>query len=184
MPEMQVSMDELVRLLKGRQTYLHARNLVLVALPIESAHRLAPQLAQALNADYLDFDQELLHLLEQDDWEEHVALEKKGTLTIGKSLAQRWLRNIPTRFNRQRTLVIGNLNLAVRYQLDVAQSLYDATQNGLCVLAAGGRLQGQVLMLHGVFPQTGAGSQAYELVVPTQLPEPPQENRSIQERLF
>ena len=184
MPEMQVSLEELIRLLQERQTYLYARNLALVALPIETAHRLAPRLATALHADYLDFDQELLGVLAQDDWDEHVALEKKSTLTIGKSLAERWLRQVGARLNRQRALVIGDANLAVRYQVDVARALYDATQNGLCILAFAGRLQGPVLLLHGILPQTGAGSQAYELFMPSTPPDPPDIVRAVQERLF
>lgn len=184
MPEMQVNLDELLRLLQERQTYLYARNLVLVALPIETAHQLAPKIAQALKADYLDFDQELLRELEGDDWDEHVALDKKGTLTIGKSLAERWLRKVGSRLNKERPLVIGNANLAVRYQIDVARCVYDATQNGLCILAFAGRMQGQVLLLHSALPQTGAGSQAYELIIPTIPPEPPDIPKAVQERLF
>lgn len=184
MPEMQVNVDELIRLLQERQTYLYARNLVLIALPIEAAHLLAPKIALALKVDYLDFDQELLRELEQDDWDEHVALDKKGTLTIGRSLAERWLRKVGARLNKERPLVIGNANLAVRYQVDVARSIYDATQNGLCILAFAGRMQGQVLLLHGTLPQTGAGSQAYELIIPSNPPEPPDIPKAVQERLF
>ena len=184
MPEMQVNLDELLRLLQERQTYLYARNLVLVALPIETAHQLAPKIAQALKADYLDFDQELLRELEEDDWDEHVALDKKGTLTIGKSLAERWLRKVGARLNKEHPLVIGNANLAVCYQIDVARSVYDATQNGLCILAFAGRMQGQVLLLHGALPQTGAGSQAYELLMPSIPPDPPDIPKAVQERLF
>lgn len=184
MPEMQVNLDELLRLLQERQTYLYARNLMLVALPIETAHQLAPKIAQALHADYLDFDQELLRELDQDDWDEHVALDKKGTLTIGKGLAERWLRQVVARLNKERPLVIGNANLAVRYQIDVARSVYDATQNGLCILAFAGRMQGQVLLLHGALPQTGAGSQAYELLMPSIPPDPPDIPKAVQERLF
>lgn len=185
MPEIQVGMDELVRLLQERQSYLYARNLVLVALPIETAHLLAPKIAEALQADYLDFDRELLRELEQDDWEEHVALDKKGTLSIGKSLTERWLGKIGARLTRQRPLVIGNANLAVRYQIDVARIIYDATQNGLCILAFAGRIQGQVLLLHGSLPQTGAGSQTYELLVPLPPPDvPPDIAKAVQDRLF
>ena len=184
MPETQVSLSDLLRLLKERQTYLYARNLVLVALPIETAHRDAAHIAQMLHADYLDFDQELLGELDQDDWEEHVVLDKKGTLMIGKSLAERWLIQVGARLNRQHPLVIGNANLAVRYQIDAARALYDATQNGLCILAFAGRLQGQVLLLHGSLPQTGAGSQVYELITPPTPPDPLDISRAIQDNLF
>jgi hypothetical protein len=183
MPETRVHMDELIRLLGERKTYLYARNLVVVALPIETAHRLAPQLAQALNAEYLDFDNEFIKQLEGDDWEEHVALEKKGTLAIGKSLGERWLLKVSERLNRQQPLVIGNVNLAVRYQIDLAKALYDTTERGLCIIAAGGRLQGQTLWLHGIMPQTGAGSQAFELVT-IQAPENPEALPAVQERLL
>jgi hypothetical protein len=176
-------MDELIRLLSERKTYLYARNLVLVALPIETAHRLAPQLARALIADYLDFDSEFIKQLEGDDWEEHVALEKKGTLAIGKSLAERWLQKVSERLNPKRPLVIGNVNLAVRYQIDLANALYDATERGLCVIAAGGRLQGQTLWLHGILSQTGAGSQAYELIT-AQAPENLEPPKAVQDRLL
>ncbi len=182
--DMQVNMEQLLFLLQERQTYLYARNLALIALPIEAAHLLAPQIAQALKADYLDFDRELLQELEQDDWDEHVALDRKGTLAIGRSLAERWLRRVGDRLNKERPLVIGNANLAVRYQVDVARSIYDATQNGLCILAFAGRMQGQALLLHGALPQTGAGSQAYELIMPTIPPEPPDIPQAVQERLF
>jgi len=184
MPEMQVNLDELLRLLQERITYLYARNLVLVALPVETAHQLAPKIAQALHADYLDFDKELLRELDEDDWDEHVTLDKKGTLTIGKSLAERWLRKGAARINKEHPLVIGNANLAVRYQIDVANCIYDATQNGLCILAFAGRMQSQVLLLHGTLPQTGAGSQAYELLMPFTPPEPPDIPKAVQERLF
>ena len=183
MPETRVHMDELIRLLSERQTYLYARNLVLVALPIETGYRLAPQLARALNANYLDFDYEFLKQLEADDWEEHVVLEKKGTLAIGKSLAERWLKKVSEHLNRQQPLVIGNINLAVRYQLDLAKALYDATERGLCIIAAGGRLQGQTLWLHGILPQTGAGSQAYELIT-AHAPEDLEPPKAIQDRLL
>jgi hypothetical protein len=176
-------MDELISLLNERKTHTYARNLVLIALPIESAHRLAPQLAQAVNADYLDFDCEFLRQLEADNWEEHVALEKKGTLAIGRNLAERWLKKVGERLNRQKPLLIGNINLAVRYQLDVAKALYDATERGLCIIAAGGRLQGQTLLLHDVLPQTGAGSQTYELIT-TSVPENPKPPRAVQDRLL
>ena len=79
--------------------------------------------------------------------------------------------------------MIGNPNLVVRYEIDVATALYDATERGLCVIAAGGRLQGQTLLIHGVLPQTGAGSPAYEVVPPADdtSPTPP---HAVQDRLL
>ena len=184
MAESRVTLAQLTELLRERAAFQYARNLVLVALPMETAHRDARQLAQALNADYVDFDCELLAQMEADDWDDHVALEKRGTLSVGQRLAREWLAQMAQRINRQRPLVIGNVNLAVRYQIDVARSVYDATQNGLCILAFAGRMQGQVMLLHGALPQTGAGSQAYELIIPTNPPEPPDIPKAVQEKLF
>ena len=164
MVETRVTLAHLVEVLRGRAAYRHTRNLVLVALPLASAHRDAPKLAQALDAEYLDFDCALLAQFEADDWDEHVALERRGTLAVGQMTARDWLAQIGGRINAERPLVIGNFNLAVRYALDVAQALYDATERGLCVIAAGGRLRGQTLFIHGTLPQTGADSQAYEII--------------------
>jgi hypothetical protein len=89
---------------------------------------------------------------------------------------------VAERINRTRPMVIGNVNLAIRYDVDVATALYDATEAGLCILAAGGRLQGQTLLVHGTLPQTGAGSPAYEVVPPADRhPEPP---HVVQDRLI
>jgi hypothetical protein len=63
-------------------------HLILVALPLETAHRDASQIAQALNADYLDFDCEFLAQMEADDWDDHVALERWRTLSVGQMLAR------------------------------------------------------------------------------------------------
>ena len=183
MAENQVTLDQLTGLLRERAEVQHARNLVLVALPMESAHRDARQLAQALDAEYLDFDCELLAHMEADDWDEHVSLERRGTLSIGGKLARDWLAEVGGRLNPEQPLVIGNTNLAVRYEIDVATTLYDATERGLCVIAAGGRVQGQTLLIHGRLPQTGAGSPAYEVVPPPDdaRAEPP---RAVQDRLM
>lgn len=183
MDEHRVTLDQLTHLLRERAQAQHARNLVLVALPLESAHRDARQLAQALDAEYLDFDCELLAQMEADDWEDHVSLERRGTLSIGGMLARDWLAQVAERINPERPLVIGNINLAVRYEIDVATALYDATERGLCVIAAGGRVQGQTLLIHGRLPQTGAGSAAYEVVPPPDdtHPEPP---HAVQDRLM
>ena len=183
MAESRVTLTQLTDLLRERAAYQHERNLVLVALPLETAHCDALQLAQALNAEYLDFDCELLTQMEADDWDDHVELERRGTLSVGQMLARDWLAEVAGRINGERPLVIGNVNLAVCYEIDVATALYDATERGLCVIAAGGRLQGQTLLIHGVLPQTGAGSPAYEVVPPADdtSPTPP---RPLQDRLL
>jgi len=183
MAKRRVTLDQLTDLLCERVAHLHARNLVLVALPLETAHRDAPGLAQALNAEYLDFDCALLAQMEADDWDEHVALEQRGTLSIGQMLSRDWLTDVAGQIDRQRPLVIGNLNLAVRYEIDVATLLYDATERGLCIIAAGGRLQGRTLLIHGRLPQTGAGSEAYE-VVPPPDGRPRRSPRTVQDRLL
>lgn len=183
MADYRVMLKQLIDLLRERATHHHARNLVLVALPLETAHRDARQIADALGAGYLDFDCELLAQFEADDWDDHVALERKGTLSVGQMLARDWLAGVTGRINRERPLVIGNLNLAARYEIDVAKALYDATERGLCVVAAGGHLQGQTLLVHGRLPQTGAGSPAYEVMPPAggTHAEPP---HTLQERLL
>lgn len=183
MADSRVTLEQLADVLRGRAAYQHARNLVLVALPLATAHRDARQLAQALDAEYLDFDCELLAQMEADDWQEHVDLERRGTLSIGQMLARDWLAGVADRIGRGQPLVIGNLNLAVRFELDVARSLYDATERGLCVIAAGGRLQGQTLLIHGRLAQTGANSPAYE-VMPSAGPETAGPPRAVEERLF
>jgi len=182
MAETRVTMPQLTELLRERAGYLHGRNLILVALLMETAGRDAHELAWALGAEYVDFDCELLAQMEADDWDDHVAMERRGTLAVGQRLARQWLGAVAARLNPSRPLVIGNINLAVRYNIDVATALYDATEAGLCVIAAGGRLQGQTLLIHGVLAQTGAGSPAYEVVPPSDhRPEPP---RTIQDRLL
>lgn len=182
MAEVRVTLPQLAELLRGRAAYRHARNLVLVALPLSSAHRDARWLAEALGAEYLDFDGALLTQLAAEDWDELVALERRGTLAVSHLAAREWLAQLGGRINAERPLVIGNLNLAVRYELDVAQALYDATESGLCVIAAGGRLRGQTLLIHGTLPQTGADSPAYEIFAATSSdPAPPS---AVQDRLL
>ena len=183
MAEYRVTLAQLIDLLRERATHHHARNLFLIALPLETAHRDARQLADALGAEYLDFDCEFLTQLEADDWDDHVALEQRGTLSVGQRLARDWLAEVTERVNRERPLVVGNLNLAVRYEIDVAAALYDGTERGLCIIAAGGRLQGQTLLIHGRSPQTGAGSPAYEVVPPAD-DTAPAHPRTVQDRLL
>lgn len=184
MTETRVTMAQLTELLRERagRVSAHARNLILVALPLESASRDARALAQALGAEYVDFDCGLLTQMEADDWDDHVAMERRGTLAIGQRLARQWLSEVAKRLKPDRPLVIGNINLAVRYDIDVATALYDATEAGLCIIAAGGRLQGETLLIHGTLPQTGANSPAYEVIPPPdQRPTPPS---IIQDRLL
>jgi len=183
MGESRMTLAELTDLLRERAAYLHERNLVLVALPLATAHRDARQLARDLHAEYLDFDCEFLAQIEADDWEDHVALERRGTLSIGQMLARDWLAEVAGRVNRERPLVIGNVNLAVRYEIDVAKASYDATEHGLCIIAAGGRLLGQTLLIHGIQAQTGAGSPVYQVVSPSDDAHS-QTPRTIQERLL
>lgn len=183
MADNRVTLEQLTSLLRQRTSYQHARNLVLVALPLETAHRDAHHVAEAIGAAYLDFDCELLKQTEDDDWDEHVDLERRGTLAIGQMLARDWLVDAAKWISRERPLVIGNVNLAVRYEIDVARALYDATEQGLCIIAAGGRLQGQTLLIHGRLPQTGADSPAYE-VMPAGSDEPAAPPRTFQDRLL
>jgi len=182
MTETRVTLTQLTELLRERAGYLHGRNLILAALPLESAGRDARELAQALSAEYVDFDCELLAKMKADDWDDHVAMERRGTLAVGQRLARQWLGAVAARLKPNRPLVIGNINLAVRYDIDVATALYDATEAGVCVIAAGGRLQGQTLLVHGRLPQTGASSPAYEVVPPPDRhPGPP---HIVQDRLL
>jgi len=184
MAETRLPWERLVDVLRERAGHVHTRNLILVALPIETAHSDAPRLAEALGADYVDFDAEVLRRMSADDWEDHVAMERRDTLMVGRALIRDWLADeLAPRLMRARPLLIGNVNLAVRYEVDVAAALYDATAQGLCVLAAGGRVQGQTLLLHGIHPQTGATSPAYELMpAPDAAPPPP--SAATQDRLL
>lgn len=183
MADNRVTLPELIKLLRERAMQKYARNLVLVALPLETAHLDARRLASDLGAEYLDFDCQLLAQMEADDWDDHVALDRRGTLSVGQMLAHDWLGEVTQRIRPERPLVVGNINLAVRYRIDVAQSLYDATDKGLCIVAAAGRLQGQTLLIHRDLPQTGAGSPAYE-VVPSSDDTTPSPPHIVQDRLL
>jgi len=183
MAESRVTMGQLLDVLGQRAKHHHERNLVLVALPLETAHRNAAQIAEALGAEYIDFDCQLLAKMEEDDWGDHVTLERRDTLSVGQMLARGYLANVEGLINRERPLVIGNLNLAVRYELDVAGALYDATERGLCIIAAGGRVERQTLLIHGRLAQTGAGSPVYEVVSETEDTRP-DSPRTLQERLL
>jgi hypothetical protein len=183
-----VSLAQLAALLRERAGRLEARNLILVALPLATAHRDAPALAERSGAHYLDFDAELIKQLEQDNWARHLALEARGTLFPAQDVARKWLAQVfmPAAglIRRDRPLLIGNLNLAVKYQIDVAKALYDATQHGLCVIAAGGQLHGQTLLVHGVQPQTGATAPAYEVIPLTFGAADHEPPNSVQDRLI
>lgn len=168
MSDYRVTMEQLVEILRRRTAHQYARNLILVALPLETAHRDARHLAQELGADYLDFDCQFLAQMEADDWEEHIKLDRRGTVSIGQALCRKWLSKVARQIRAERPTVIGNLNLAVRYQVDVARAVYDATEHGICIIAAGGRLQGQTLLIHGQLPQTGANSPIYEVARPAE----------------
>ena len=178
-----VTLEELSDILRERAAYRYARNLVLVALPVATAHRQARELAEEIDAVYVDFDCELLTQMEKDGWQKHVNLARRGTIYPGRRLAEHWLEEIAEGIAPGRPLVVGNTNLAVRYQIDVAAALYDASERGLRVLAAAGHLQGQTLLIHGVQAQTGAGSPAYEVVLPPEDVHPGTPH-TIQDRLL
>ena len=183
MADEQVTLDELGRQLQHRAANLGARNLVLVALPLATAHRDAQTLATALQGEYVDFDCELLQALAEDDWTFHVKQEQRQRFSQGQGIAQRWLAMVAQRLRRERPLVIGNINLAVRYTIDVAAALYDASARGLCVIAAGGRIQDRTLWVHGVQSQTSANAPTYAVItpLPATSPTPP---RILQDRFL
>jgi hypothetical protein len=135
-------------------------------MPLATAHRDAEELARALGAEYLDFDKELIARMEDDDWDYHVEAERSGDLSEGRRLAQALIEVIADRLGRTRPVVIGNCNLVVRYQVDLAAGLLPASSRGLCVVCAGGKVQDGALLVHGTFKFTGAGTvPALELLV-------------------
>lgn len=184
MAEHQITFAELVTLLRARNPRSFARNLVLVALPLATAHRESRRLAEALGANYIDFDCGFLAQLAQDDWAEQVMFEQRNMLSFGQRLGMTWLGELAQQLTPQQPLVIGNVNLAVRYQLDLAAALYDSTENGLLVIAAAGHIQGQTLLIHGRQPQTGANSPAYEVVSAAASPSATDSPDSVQARLL
>ena len=129
----------------------------MVALPLESAHKDAPLLAEALAASYVDFDGELIRRLEEDGWDDHVALAGRGHLAPGQAQAEALLNDIVALLQPTRSVVVGNPNLAAFYEMDLGMALYARTRAGHCILAAPGRVRGQTLLLHGLYPQTGTG---------------------------
>ena len=94
MTEYRVTLSQLTDLLQNRAKFQHERNLILVALPLKTAHQDARRLAADIGADYLDFDCELLAEFEADDWDDHVQMERKNTLRIGQILARDWLAEV------------------------------------------------------------------------------------------
>ena len=165
MSEIQVTWETLIQNLKSRLNRLGDYNLTLVALPLESAHLDAPRLCKELGGSYYDFDRELVLRLEDDGWEDHLNLSKRGSLQPGRSLADELLDDILAELSPTRPIVIGNSNLAVYYEMDLGALLYPRTRGGHCILAAPGRVRGQVLLLQGLHQQTGSGfTSTWELV--------------------
>jgi len=165
MANIRLTQTELIAQLQARAKRLDRYNLILVAMPLATAHRAAEKLAQALGAGYVDFDRELIARMEADDWDYHVEAERTGDLSEGRRLAQAVTADIAGRLERSRPVVIGNCNLVVRYQVDLAAELLPASSRGLCVICAGGKVQDGALHVHGTFKFVGAGTvPALELV--------------------
>ena len=157
MSEIQVTWEKLIQNLKACLNRLGDYNLTLVALPLESAHLDAPRLCEELGGLYFDFDVELIQRLEDDGWEDHLNLAKRGSFQPGRSMAEELLDDIVAELNHIRPVVIGNSNLAVFYELGLGALLYHRTRDGHCILAVPGRVRGQTLLLHERHPQTGSG---------------------------
>lgn len=183
MTENRVTLNELAELLSRRDVQQYALNLILVAMPLATAHEDCQQLADALEAEYVDYDCGFLKKLESDGWEEHVQFEQRNMINFGQRVSSKWLHEISQRLGPKKPVVIGNINLAVRYETDLAAALYDASKRGLCVIAAAGYLQGQTLYIHGRQPQTGANSPVYEVVPPSEDP-PPMDPQVVQDQLL
>ena len=158
MANTRLTQAELIAQLQARAKRTDRYNLILVALPLAAARRGAESLAQALDAEYVDFDRELIARMEADDWDYHVEAERAGDLSDGRQLAQALAEDIAGRLDRSRPLVIGNCNLVVRYQADLAAALLDGSRRGLCVVCAGGRVKDGALYAHGIFKFVGAGT--------------------------
>jgi len=158
MANIRLTQTELIAQLQARAKRLDRYNLILVAMPLATAHRVAERLAQALGAGYVDFDRELIARMEADDWDYHVEAERAGDLSEGRRLAQALAADIAGRLGRSRPAVIGNCSLVVRYQVDLAAALLDASSRGLCVVCAGGKVQDGALYVHGTFKWIGAGT--------------------------
>lgn len=178
-----LTLSELAETLARHHVGQHGRNLVLVALPAATAHRDARWLAGRIGAEYVDFDCGFLQELEKDGWRQHVRFEQRGRFSYGQRVAKRWMEGLAGRLSPDHPLLIGNANLAARYELDLAAPLYDASANGLCVIAAAGHIQGPTLYVHGRQPQTAAGSPTYEVVAPP-TGAPAENPRPVQDQLL
>ena len=157
MANARLTQAELIAQLQARAKRRDRYNLILVALPLTTAHRDAEELARAIGAEYVDFDRELIARMEADDWDYHVEAERAGDLSEGRRLAQALAADIAGRLDRFRPVVIGNCNLVVRYRVDLAAALLEASSRGLCVICAGGKVQDGALYVHGTFKIVGAG---------------------------
>ena len=165
MASIRLTQAEMITQLQARAKRTDRYNLILVAMPLATAHRDAEDLAKALDAKYIDFDRELITCMEADDWDYHVEAEREGDLSEGRRLAQALTQDIAKRLDREQPTVIGNCNLAVRYQVDLAAELLQASSRGLCVICAGGKVHDGALYAHGTFKFVGAGTvPALELV--------------------
>ena len=157
MANFRVTQAELIAELQARAKRRDRYNLILVAMPLATARQAAEALARALNAEYVDFDRELIERMEADDWGYHVEAERTGDLSEGRRLAQGLIEDIAGRLGAQ-PVVLGNCNLVVRYQVDLAAALLDASSRGLCLICAGGKVQDGALCVHGTFKFVGAGT--------------------------
>ncbi len=157
MANIKVDWETLISNIRSRLARLEGFNLIIVALPLETAHKDAPKLADELDAKYIDFDQQLIGKLEEDEWDEQVSLAKHGHLDPGRNVAIELIDKIAEDLISGTGIVIGNPNLAAYYKLDLGVLLYDQTQKGHCVLAAPGRVSSGSLLLHGIYSQTGSG---------------------------
>jgi len=158
MASTRLSQVDVIAQLRARAKRRDRYNLILVAMPLETAHRKAKEIARSLAARYVDFDRELIDRMEADDWEYYVEAEQAGDLSEGRRLAQALVADIAGQLESSRPVVIGNCNLAVRYQVDLVAKLLPASSKGFCALCAGGRVQDGALYVHGTFKFLGAGT--------------------------
>lgn len=158
MADTRLTQAQLIAQLQARSKRRDRYNLILVAMPLTTAHEDAEELARALGAEYVDFDRELISQMKDDDWQYHVEAERAGDLGEGQRLAQALAEDIGKRLDRSRPLVVGNCNLVVRYQVDLAAALLDASRLGLCIVCAGGKVQDGALYVHGTLKFVGAGT--------------------------